>query len=66
MHTKSLLAKMALVSTQHLIQWVPWLSSSLGVKLPEREAGHSHPTSAATKIGGATSSFPNMSSWRNA
>jgi hypothetical protein len=56
---------MALVPTQPPIERLP-VSSSLGVKLPGREADHSHPSSAEIKIGGAICSLPNTSSWRNA
>jgi hypothetical protein len=50
----------ALGSTQPSIQLV------LGVRWPEREAGHSPPSSAEVKMRGAIPPLPNTSSWRNA
>jgi hypothetical protein len=52
----------ALEPTQPPIQWVPG-ALSLGVKLPEREADHSHPHSAEIKMRGAIPPLPNTPSW---
>jgi hypothetical protein len=45
------------------IQWVPGALSP-GVKRKGREAGHSPPSSAEVKNGGAIPPVPNMPSWR--
>jgi hypothetical protein len=55
----------ALGPAQSRIQWVPG-SVSLEVKRQGREAGHSFPSSAEVKNGGATPPLPQMSSWHSA
>jgi hypothetical protein len=54
---------LALGPTQ--LQWVPGAFSP-GVKLQEREADHSPPSSAEVKKGGAILPLPNMFSWHSA
>jgi hypothetical protein len=58
-------SRTALGSTQPSIQWVPGVLS-LGLKLPEREADHSPPSSVEVKNAWSYTSIPPMSSWHGA
>jgi len=53
----------ALEPTQPPTKWIPG-ALSLGVKLPGREADHSPPSNAMSRMCGAMPPFPNTPLWR--